>query len=510
MLIKQFKCYLGILLLGVPLLFSNCQKDDALINNEKAEKPNSGFKIQKIKASEIQKNTNVFSKINIIRDYISKNTSDNQNKTVYSQVYDFEINTEQATYIENLDQSYHSYTFPIHRSVDNGPLENLILSLQDDGSYKSYINTYHITTQEVNDLKQGVYVDIGDRFTMVEIEDVDLTGTIFNKVIYVDCVVGTTISWTCENGIAGHKAGNPGPPACQAAEFYYVIQTHWGTCAVDDGISEDTGTTGDQSTGGGGNSSPPNDTEGETDPTDLNNHNGETVVSVPTVEDSNEGLQDPCQEILDQMADSNYIQQVHNELNNQAAFTAHVEKGFAEYASPNERFQELSLLPNGFSLEIPSIPSTIGTAHVHNDDFYTPHPNNPNLLDIKEFIRMPSPADIVKFLLHIKYANLKGRPLIGSYLNLYSSDGIYALRFTGNYNDVSLKYHDLRAKAFEKKLDKYYKIYFSNYPDKEKAFLLFLRNEINIGGIRLFKINNENTIEEKTLNDNAEVVTTPC
>ena len=279
---KSFKPLIHIFtaLLFTSFFCTNCQKDDVLVNSEQ---PNSNFKIQKIQYSEIQKNSDILSKIDNLKDKkVSKNTL-GFNKTVYSSIYDFSIDTDLSTYIETNDGSYHSYTFPIHRTIDNGVLENLVLSLQEDGTYKSFIITYDLTTQEITDLKNGLYVEIGDRFDMVAIDDVNLNDDIFGKLIYVDCVVGSFTFWECGNGVAGHQPGNPGPPACVAGSFNYVIQAQWGTCAVDDGGSDVSSPNGENSSGGGG--GPGSDPDDDFDPTDPDNHGGETVVSVPTVGD---------------------------------------------------------------------------------------------------------------------------------------------------------------------------------------------------------------------------------
>ncbi|AWG24749.1 hypothetical protein [Flavobacterium kingsejongi] len=41
--------------------------------------------------------------------------------------------------------NYHSVTFPLYREENNGFLENLLLSLQSDGSYKVYLLQYEMT-----------------------------------------------------------------------------------------------------------------------------------------------------------------------------------------------------------------------------------------------------------------------------------------------------------------------------------------------------------------------------
>ena len=68
------------------------------------------------------------------------------NQNTYTGETTFTINRDVANYMEY--GAYHSYTFPVSRSVDNGLLENLLLSLQNDGTYKSILIAYDVTEIE--------------------------------------------------------------------------------------------------------------------------------------------------------------------------------------------------------------------------------------------------------------------------------------------------------------------------------------------------------------------------
>lgn len=266
------------------------------------------FKMRKINQSEIEKNSNVLSKIDKIKNVVKSKNGNTNNKTVYSSENNFYIETEQATYIETQDKSYHSYTFSILRDVDNGLLENLILSLQEDRTYKSFIITYDFAPQEIENLNNGLYLDPSNRFEIVEIDGSNLTPNIFNKTTYVECIIGTQTFWECDNDVAGHKPGIPGKPACAADGFSYVIQAQWGTCAVDDGnYGDPDNSDGGGSTNGGntdGGSSDPS-SDSNYDPTDPNIHgngaNNSTVLTTPntpcrTCDILDEGPE--CQEVL--------------------------------------------------------------------------------------------------------------------------------------------------------------------------------------------------------------------
>ncbi len=55
---------------------------------------------------------------------------------------------------------------------------------------------------------------------------------------------------------------------------------------------------------------------------------------------------------------------------------------------------------------------------------------------------------------------------------------------------------------FSDKMIDDYKRYFSRYSDPEKAFLLFVRDEIAMASIELYKLKPDGTTENETLNNN--------
>lgn len=52
--------------------------------------------------------------------------------------------------------------------------------------------------------------------------------------------------------------------------------------------------------------------------------------------------------------------------------------------------------------------------------------------------------------------------------------------------------------------------YFERYTKREKALLRFIKDEIGVDGIRLFKIKNNGTIKEKKLNEIGNVNSETC
>ena len=55
-----------------------------------------------------------------------------------------------------------------------------------------------------------------------------------------------------------------------------------------------------------------------------------------------------------------------------------------------------------------------------------------------------------------------------------------------------------------------YLSYFEDETNTEKAFLLFLKNEISIPGVELYKVATDGIREKKSLNATNTVQNTPC
>lgn len=184
----------GILLFGISLLLSNCENEDKPIQELEIEQEEPNIKISKIHKEKIQENKAISQKLNTFKEKIKKENT--FQKTIYSSEYDFYIETDYATYIENKDGSYHSYTFPILREKDNKLIENLLLSLQPDGSYKMFLTSYQLSEQDLDDIENGIEVDFTNKINSKEISDDNLINNVFAKTYgcvetyYLNCSVG--------------------------------------------------------------------------------------------------------------------------------------------------------------------------------------------------------------------------------------------------------------------------------------------------------------------------------
>jgi len=238
-----------------------CEKDvinkenKQVVNVEGNSLENHEFLVSEIGVDKIQENMKLTKRLKKLGTPKQK-TSNNRtlNKTIYSSEYDFTINADYAKYIESNDGNYHSYTFHVVRDVDNGLLENLLVTLDSEGGYKLFLAKYNITKQEKIKFLNGKHVDFRDKVNFISI-NADLLDQIFSRVA-ISCI---DIYYTyCEQG--NHSGGMSNGRACPAQR---TSSRPW--CENSGGGGTNGGNGGNGGTGGGGSGG--NDSENES------NHN---------------------------------------------------------------------------------------------------------------------------------------------------------------------------------------------------------------------------------------------
>lgn len=92
------------------------------------------------------------------------------------------VNTDDVIYIER-GPDVHSYTFHLTRdnAAEDAPLENLVLSLLPDGTYKELLITYHFTLPEKQILANGGSVDTKGKLTVEELNPGTYNGGLVGK-----------------------------------------------------------------------------------------------------------------------------------------------------------------------------------------------------------------------------------------------------------------------------------------------------------------------------------------
>lgn len=194
---------------------------------------------------------------------------------------------------------------------------------------------------------------------------------------------------------------------------------------------------------------------------------------------------DPCAKIKQENGNPVYYKKI-NSLKNETS----KKKETGYFQNKDGSYTQLTDTNNGHSLDLPiNRNTTAGFMHTHLDDFLTgeidkktgrPKENRP--------IKMFSPKDILSYLKIIKNTKFNGIPLSSTYGTMVSSSGTYTLRFTGNPNDVPNSFN------FD---NKEYEEYIKEN-GKEVGFLKYLKDKVNLTGLRLFKVKN-NSVKEKTL-----------
>ncbi|MDP2088549.1 MAG: hypothetical protein Q8J84_04025 [Flavobacteriaceae bacterium] len=204
----------------------------------------------------------------------------------------------------------------------------------------------------------------------------------------------------------------------------------------------------------------------------------------------------PCINIKNQLNNTAYKEKVE-ELKGKTHLKH--ETGYAEDKEGN--ITPLPLLDGGHSLDLKVGLNTKGYIHSHQNDFLTG-----KIVDgkneIAQPIRMFSSADIIKLLNIAKNTLRSNIPLDEVYGTMISSTGNYTLKFTGNIDHIHgfLNANDLRD---------VYIGYIKEF-GLEEGFLKFIKNEIKIDGISLYKIEDNGQIIQKTIDNNGIIVPVNC
>ncbi|EPR70672.1 hypothetical protein ADIWIN_3319 [Winogradskyella psychrotolerans RS-3] len=220
---------LGILLFGVLITTISCDKDDTIGNNQvPVLSNNTKFKLQRITNPPVSQNKELSEKLSSFKSKSNLNDLDYQAREVYNAELDFTIDTDISNYIEY--GAYHSYTFPITRIEDNGLVENLLLSLQIDGTYKAYLVTYDLTEDEKLQIQNNENIDLSDKTTFSTLQDQEWASSLFarigdNGICHEWITITPRCTFDGEHSAEDRETGNNGGFQCAAnfvAEPYTI------------------------------------------------------------------------------------------------------------------------------------------------------------------------------------------------------------------------------------------------------------------------------------------------
>jgi len=105
---------------------------------------------------------------------------------------------------------YHSYTFPVVNTPIGAGLENILISLQPDGTYKDYLIHYEVSEEEIEMIYNEDFVDLEGKVNYLLLENGTFSQNTFEK-IYFDNDCWYESSWISGNPctVDGHLYGDP-------------------------------------------------------------------------------------------------------------------------------------------------------------------------------------------------------------------------------------------------------------------------------------------------------------
>ena len=210
---KKFKTLSISLMIAFLLTAISCQVEEEAIqiDNNKLQYYTSKVNYKKLEENKIL--INKLSNIEVLDNNFVKNTT---SKIVYFSQYDFYIDTDVSNYIESVDGSYHSYSFPIIYLTDSdtGFIKNLVLSFNSTkNDYDTYIITYQVNEEEKQKIENNIFVDLTGKTSINTLNNFDIDSLL--RFVYIDpdtgeysCweeIYGTSISTGWDNQIIGYQ-----------------------------------------------------------------------------------------------------------------------------------------------------------------------------------------------------------------------------------------------------------------------------------------------------------------
>lgn len=289
-----------------------------------------------------------------------------------------------------------------------------------------------------------------------------------------------------------------------------LIASDCGWVTYDDGTGDGGINTGDDGSSGGGGSSSNDGNDNTEENIDLNDGHG--LDAVPAVEEEQID-ETPCQKIATQIANQDFIN--NREVLRDSTGIKH-EIGFSQ--SGEGTFNSIDSTSSGHTLDFSFgiYDNFLGYMHCHVDDFISDIDyGNDGIPDTIKTIKIFSPRDIKNLLTLAYYSNSSNTTYsqLDAYGVIVSSQAEYMIKFTGNLNDITsnttlIPLNQIEMEKFNDKFRR--KVQRNNIEKTERNFLRFIKDEIGIEGIRLFRLNNDDSIDEISLNENNNRIEVPC
>lgn len=455
--------------------FWSCRQENQLIDNNSKTK-NVSFTHKKL--SEFKSNVNLMSKINKIKSLASQSQYAKNSIEIYN------VNINNALYIEDTSNNSHSYIFKI--PSDSYNIKNVVLSYNSSGNYDAYLVNYFLTAQERSLISAGKNVDIKNKTSIISIDrnNINITSktaeTCYELIQYEeDCSCHTTHA----------------PTGCTHPDIVYEL--------IEVPCSGGGSGTGDT----GGNTSGPTDggTSGGGSSGGTGGGSGPAILIAP----DGDPIDTPCEMIKIQRDNDQFKKRMDTlkGKTNLKKETGYIQKWGGTYEYKDNATATL----DANSLTLPLVETNTyikGFAHTHVDDYeFTDSDGD---VKIKIGIKELSPADVGYFMDLVKNAQNFGRPLKEVYGVMISSSVDYQIRFTGSEYQIKTftkEQTDLHREPYKKLMEPYI-----NKQDKlEFAFLWYLSEKMNLKGITLYRMNSDGTNTEIVLNsEKTKTIETKC
>ncbi len=188
---------LGIFYLSIAFLVFNCEKDDELFNPEpQAHKVHKHTSHHVVYKNEIQGNQKLLETLHKLKSYNCdssvKEDSNVSSKLIYNETLNITIDDESAIYFESNNSTYHSYTFQAIDHEHPYGVQNVVITLMPDGSYKELLVRYEVEGEEEQAFRNGETIDLTGKVSYAVLENGSFASTVLNKVTTVnDCITIT-------------------------------------------------------------------------------------------------------------------------------------------------------------------------------------------------------------------------------------------------------------------------------------------------------------------------------
>lgn len=493
---KQKLFYLFGLLSVTALLIYSCRNDYLQEQQTQNETNNLQLRSQIISLSESKHKAKLLSEISEAKSILKKQNNKNALGKIVNYGDSVSIDTDKVIFIQY--GAYHTYTFNIKRnnSAINAPVENLILSLEPDGTYKELLKTYNLTPQDWNDISIGNGIDLSGKTETIELAKGTYNNNLSAKFGGYDChYVSQQVYVPCCHNI--HGEGNIGlwhQCTCIGSGLpkMYTIEV-----LLCDEITE--------SNPGGGNSTNPYDGGGEPTDSGTNPDAGTTypnpveeaqdelggTPTLPNLEGS-PNTDTPCEKIKAHFANEKFKAKfdtltkpsIFNQMKEKAFVMKHPPLNLTGQIEPAFIPIDMPLCSTGDEDAIwPSSKDGI-TIIMHNHTNEDCEGNTP--------VKAPSPTDIKAFLnILLPQANTYTGSYLGAASLTTTSGGNYMLMYDGTNYPGSIDFDKLNILKLDYK-QRFQLLYQRNdnvtQLDIERVFTKFLKEKINKPGLNVYRV----------------------